>query len=184
MRQEFKDVASRIRSLREDCGVSLGEMAESVGVGRERYAGFESGAVDIPASILSEIAVRLKVDLGLLMTGVAPKMSLFSVTRRGRGTMFEQRGSYRYENFAASFKDAQFEPFIVTQSLSSQEEPPVRHAHPGQEFNYLLAGKMRFCIGDKTFILEAGDSVIFDSSEPHSLEALDGDVKFLAVITV
>lgn len=184
MMEKFKDVASRVRSLREDCGVTSDEMAKFVGVSPDEYGNFESGAVDIPASILSEIAVRLKVDLGLLLTGQAPKMSLFSVTRRGKGVGVEQRHSYKYENFSASFKDAKFEPFLVTQTLSPQESPPVRHSHPGQEFNYLLKGKMRFCMNDDTVILEEGDSIMFDSSIPHSIQAIDKDVTFLAVITV
>lgn len=183
MIKNFKELASRIRSLREDSGVPPEEMAQFLNITPKQYASYESGTADIPASIMSEIAVRLKVDLGLLLKGETPKSSVFSITRKGKGVEVEQSHSYRFENFSASFKHAQFEPFIVTQPLASQESPPVRHSHPGQEFNYLLEGKMRFSINEDAFTLEAGDSIMFDSSFPHSIEAVDGDVKFLAVIT-
>lgn len=184
MRENAKDIAQRVRGLREDMEIPATEMAEHVGVSTEQYAAYESAAEDIPASVLTEIAVRLKVDLGLLLTGDAPKMSLFSVTRKGRGAAVDRRKGYKYENLAASFKEAKFEPFIVTLPETNRDAPIPQNTHPGQEFNYLLEGTMHVKVQDNEVELHAGDSVIFDATKPHGMKAVGGQVKFLAIITV
>lgn len=184
MNEKAKDIAQRVRGLREDTGVSVAEMARFLGLDPERYSAYESAAEDIPASVLTEIAVRLKVDLGLLLTGVSPKMTLFAVTRKGRGPGVDRRKGYQYENLAASFKEAKFEPFIVTLPETPRGAPIPQNMHPGQEFNYMLEGSMRLKVQDNEVELGVGDSVIFDASKPHGMKAVDGPAKFLAIITV
>ncbi len=184
MRENAKDIAQRVRGLREDKGVSATEMAEYVKVSTEQYAAYESGAEDIPASILTEVAVRLGVDLGLLLTGVAPTMSRFAVTRNGRGPAVDRRKGYKYENLAASFKDAKIEPFVVVLPESAPDAPIPQNTHPGQEFDYMLEGSMRVKVGDNEEIISAGDSVIYDATKPHGMKAVGGQAKFIAIITV
>jgi len=184
MHENARDIAQRVRGLREDTGVSASEMAEVVKVSSEQYAAYESGREDIPASVLSEIAVRLGVDLGLLLTGEPPKMSLFSVTRAGRGAAVDRRKGYKYENLASSFKEAKFEPFIVTLPETDKAAPIPQNVHPGQEFNYMLEGTMRLKVHDNDVELRPGDSVIFDATKPHGMKAVGGPAKFIAIITV
>lgn len=184
MRENAKDIAQRVRGLREDMGISATEMAAHVQVEPDQYHAYESAAEDIPASALSEIAAKLKVDLGLLLTGDKPRMSMFSVTRKGCGAGVDRRAGYKYENLAASFKGAKFEPFVVTLPETASNAPIPQNTHPGQEFNYLLEGSMRLKVQDHEVILEAGDSVIFDAANPHGMKAVGGPAKFLAIITV
>ena len=62
-------------------------------------------------------------------------------------------------------------------------DPYSLHTHDGQEFNYILSGKMKFYIGDDAYELSEGDSVYFDSNIPHAERALDDKpLKFLAVV--
>lgn len=184
MRENARDIAQRVRGLREDSGVSATEMAAAVQVTPAQYAAYESAAEDIPASILSEIAVRLKVDLGLLLTGEKPKMSVFSVTRHNRGARVERRQGYKYENLASAFRGAKFEPFVVTLPETASDAPIPQNEHPGQEFNYMLEGAMRIKVQDNEVELGVGDSVIFDATKPHGMKAVGGQAVFLAIITV
>ncbi len=184
MRENAKDIAQRVRGLREDTGVAADEMAGALHVSPAQYAAYESGAEDIPASVLSEIAVRLHVDMGLLLTGETPKMSLFSVTRKGRGAAVDRRKGYGYENLAAAFKEPKFEPFVVSLPETDANAPIPQNVHPGQEFNYMLEGRMRIKVQDNEEELAAGDSVIFDAAKPHGMKAVGGPARFIAIITV
>lgn len=183
MMENIKDIARRIRAMREDLGESKEQIAARLDLSPDQYSIYESGREDIPASVLAEIAAAFKTDMGLLLTGEKPRMSLFSVTRKGKGACISQKGSYTYENIAASFHDAVFEPFIITLSPEASQELSPRHRHPGQEFNYVLKGKLKLSLGGEEVVLGVGDSVIFDSSRLHGLQAADGDVVFLAVIS-
>jgi quercetin dioxygenase-like cupin family protein/DNA-binding XRE family transcriptional regulator len=184
MRENAKDIAQRIKGLREDMGVSATEMAAHIQVSPEQYAAYESAAEDIPASALSEIAVRLKVNLGLLLTGAAPTMSVFAVTRKDRGAAVDRRKGYKYENLAPSFKGATFEPFVVTLPQTPDDAPIPQNAHPGQEFDYMLEGRMLVKVLDNEVELNAGDSVIYDATKPHGMKAVGGPAKFVAIISV
>lgn len=184
MNEKTRDISMRVRGLREDCGVTAVEMARLLQVSPEQYAAYESAAEDIPASVLTEIATRLGVDLGLLLTGETPKMSVFSVTRKGRGPGVDRRKGYQYENLASSFKEAKFEPFVVTLPETARDEPIPQNVHPGQEFNYMLEGRMRLKVQGNEVELTEGDSVIFDASKPHGMKAVGGPAKFIAIITV
>ncbi|MCC8180191.1 MAG: cupin domain-containing protein [Planctomycetes bacterium] len=184
MQENAKDIAQRVRGLREDMGITAPDMAAKVQVSVEQYAAYESAAEDIPASVLSEIAANLGVDLGLLLTGEPPKMHLFSVTRKGKGATVDRRKGYGYENLASSFKDAKFEPFVVSLPETAPDAPIPQNEHPGQEFNYMLEGSMRIKVQDNEVVLREGDSVIFDASKPHGMKAVGGAAKFIAIITV
>jgi quercetin dioxygenase-like cupin family protein len=57
------------------------------------------------------------------------------------------------------------------------------NTHPGQEFNYLSAWRLKVFIHHNEVILEPGDSVYFDSNYEHAMVALDGvSATFLAII--
>jgi len=57
------------------------------------------------------------------------------------------------------------------------------HTHDGQEFNYMVSGKMEFHLDDMIYILSEGDSVYYDSSIPHAMKAANGQpAKFIAVV--
>jgi transcriptional regulator with XRE-family HTH domain len=90
MKEKIREIAQRIRELRELEGISPEQMAAGVGVEPEYYQACEAGQVDIPASMLLEIAQILKTDITVLLTGDSP-FEYFYVTRKGRGVDVERR---------------------------------------------------------------------------------------------
>ena len=94
----------------------------------------------------------------------------------------ERRRAYNYEAHAANFVNRKADPFVVI--VEPKEDKTVAYnSHPGQEFNYLLSGRLKFFIGDSEMVLEPGDSIYFDSGKPHAMLAMDGKAaKFLAII--
>jgi len=181
MKERLEEIGSRLRELRELSGVTAEKMAEYLNVPVATYEGYESGKLDIPASMLIGIARKLDVDTGLLLTGQEPKMSVFTVTRKGLGVEVERRKQYRYQSLAGKFAHKKAEPFIVT--IEPRKEKPSEYSHPGQEFDYVLEGSLRIRIHENEVVLGEGDSIFFDSSYRHALEALNASpVRILAVI--
>jgi len=183
MQEKIKEIAARIRELRELSEISVEKMAEYLQVSAETYEKYESGTEDISASILFEIAHRLQVDMATLLTGEEPRMNIFTVTRDGKGVSVERRKQYRYQNLAEKFIHKKAEFFIVTVEPKSQGTKPDTNSHPGQEFNYVLEGSLKVHIHNNEIVLNEGDSIYFDSNYEHAMEALEGEpAKFLAVI--
>lgn len=184
MQETRNNIAARVRALREDSDETVASMAELLDISPEDYAAFERGETDIPANALNRIAHHLKVDMGLFLTGDVPRLASFAVTRAGRGPTVARRADYGYENLAANFHGAQFQPFVVTIPASDDTIPIPENTHPGQEFSFMLEGRMLLKIHGHTLLLEQGDSILFDAHQPHGMKALDGrPAKFLAVIT-
>ncbi|HMK53623.1 MAG TPA: cupin domain-containing protein [Methanobacteriaceae archaeon] len=183
MKEKMKEIALRIRELRELSDTSTEDMSGYLEIPVEEYQKYEEGSADIPASILFKIAQKFKVDMGLLLTGEETRMHIFTVTRKDNGAVVQRQKQYKYENLAEKFIHKKAEPFIVTVEPRNEGSKPSKNSHPGQEFDYVLEGEMKFYIHDNEIILKKGDSIFFDSSYEHAMEALNNQsAKFLAII--
>lgn len=183
MQEKLREIAARIRDLREISGLSAADMARGLGLETATYERYEAGTEDISASMLFEIASRLKVDLTVLLTGESPRMKVFAVTRKGKGIAVERRREYRYESLAAHLLHKKAEPFFVVVDPKPSGTPLSTNSHPGQEFDYVLEGTLRVIIHDNEIELNEGDSLFFDSSYAHGMQALGGKpCRFLAII--
>lgn len=183
MQEKIKEIAARVRELRELSDLMVKDMAEYLHISDETYENYENGTEDIPASVLFEIAQKLRVDMAILLTGEEPRMNIFTVTRDGNGVSVERRKQYRYQNLAEKFIHKKAEFFIVSVEPKPNGNKSETNSHPGQEFNYVLEGSLKVYIHNNEIVLNKGDSIYFDSTYEHAMEALEGKpAKFLAAI--
>ncbi|MBP7401387.1 MAG: cupin domain-containing protein [Clostridia bacterium] len=182
MAQINVETGARVRELRDICGLSAAAVAARLGITAEEYAGYESGASDIPISMLYELAGLFGVDMTDLMTGRSATLHNYAVVRAGHGLEVERYPGYRFESLAHAFRNRMIEPLIVT--LDPDENRNMKLVtHPGQEFNLVLEGTMRVILGDETVDLGPGDSIYFDPAIPHGQQCVEGRVaRFLTVI--
>ncbi|MBE6764295.1 MAG: helix-turn-helix domain-containing protein [Ruminococcaceae bacterium] len=180
MQMDLKNIPVRIKELREILEIEPQDMANQLGVSLINYLSFESGEQDIPISTLYEIASILNVEFTTLLTGRSPKMETYTVTRKGAGAKVERYPGYDYASLCFNFKGRDMEPMLV--NLKPEDERPSLVAHSGQEFNYVLSGKVCVTIGRKDIVLEEGDCIYFDPQIPHGQQAVDGPASFITVI--
>ena len=184
MEKQIKEIAQRLRALREIEGISEEEMALALGKSAEDYRKFENGKEDFPFSFLYTAAGKLKVDLIDLMTGEGARLSTYSLVRKGAGLEIKRRSAYHYRHLAPIFKNRVMEPFLVRVEPKDAGEPVNKNAHAGQELNYIVSGSMTLFIGENSVLLKEGDLVYFDAKKPHAMRAEDGRAcEFLAIIS-
>ncbi len=182
MPEKIRNIASRIRELREIAGISAETLAHEFNIPRETYLEYESGDTDIPVSFLYEVAHRFNVELTDLLTGESPRLHIYALTRKGTGISVERKKQYKYQNLAYNFIHKKAEPFLVTVDPDTADMP-CPDSHPGQEFNYVLEGTLKVTINGHALVLEEGDSLFFDASFKHGMEALNHKpARFLAII--
>lgn len=180
MNDKIRDISERIKGLRLLSGLSTSEVARVVNVPKSLYEQYESGEDDIPVSLLHEISDYYKVDLTDILTGVSPKLHDVCLVKKGDGLKVERYDQYEFESLAFKYSKRKIEPLLVT---LSPDKSPEMVSHRGQEFNYCLEGRMAVIIGSDEYILEPGDSLYFNSMQPHKMLALDGQkAKFITVI--
>ncbi|MDX9888142.1 MAG: cupin domain-containing protein [Anaerovoracaceae bacterium] len=183
MSDQIQAIALRIRELREISGLSVGTLAKEIGVSTETYVSYESGEIDIPVGFLYELANKYKVELTAILTGSEPKLRSYSLVRKGDGVVVERKKQYHYLSLAYNFVGKKGEPFMVTIDPKEGNEDVSLSSHPGQEFNYMVEGRLQLFIDGHEAILEEGDSLYFDSTKAHGMKALgDKPAKLLAII--
>lgn len=181
MNEQIKLIAERLRGLRDALDLTAADVAADCNIPIDEYRQAESGESDISVSMLQVIARKYHMSLDALMFGQEPKMSTYYLTRAGRGVSVERTKAYRYESLAAGFRNRKSDPFIVT--VAPSDAPMHLNTHAGQEFNLVIEGRLLLSINGKELVLNPGDSLYFDSTQPHGMKALDGKtVKFLAII--
>jgi len=177
----IKQIAQRLFALRDIHDLSQQQVAEKLGVSLEAYEQFEAGTVDIPVSILHSAADLFEVDLTELLTGKAPHMRSYCLVRKDRGIKVDRYEGYDFQSLAYNFQHRSAEPLLVT--VGTKDESQVKLVtHPGQEFNYVIEGKVEIFVGDSRMILEPGDSLYFDPKLPHAQRGVDGPAKFITII--
>ncbi|MEI6678683.1 MAG: cupin domain-containing protein [Mariniphaga sp.] len=182
MEEQIRQIADRLRGMREVLEISADEAAVTCAISKEQYLNFESGEIDIPVSILHRMSHQYNFDLTSLLTGEEPLMRSYTLTRKDKGVGVNRRKDYKYQALAGNFIHRKADPFVVVVEPVKSDSVSF-NSHPGQEFNYMLEGKMKFFIGSKEMILEPGDSIYFDSGLPHGMLAMENEcAKFLAII--
>jgi quercetin dioxygenase-like cupin family protein/DNA-binding XRE family transcriptional regulator len=182
MTDQLQEIGARLGALRDVFDISVENMAQKMKISVDEYSAYERGQKDFSFSFLQNAAQVFNVDVVDIISGESPKLTKCALVRNGQGFDIERRKAYDYKHLAFTFSNKKAEPFMVTVEPKPGEKP-VLHSHEGQEFDYMLSGKMEFYFDDIIYGLNEGDSVYFDSSVPHAMKAIGGQpAKFLAVV--
>ena len=180
MEEELEKIPNRIKELRKILEISSIDLAKDIGIPYETYKQYESGTLDIPISILYKIAYRLGTDATVLLTGEDPKMETASICRAGKGVQVERFPGYEFSSLAYNFKGRTMEPLLVFLDPTKAASSMVHHS--GQEFNYVTEGVVKVTVDKREYVLEAGDSIYFNATLPHSQCALSVPSRFITII--
>ena len=182
---KIKEMAGRIRELREIEGLTPEQMAQKTGVSTDEYRLCEDGGSDLNFAFIYRCALAFNVDVTDIIEGRSPNLKSYTVTRAGNGQRIEQAHSMTYYNLAADFQNRIAEPLYVRSSFSeeAQKRDIELTTHSGQECDIIIEGHLKVQVGEHWEILGPGDSIYYDSSTPHGMIAVDGaDCLFYAIV--
>ncbi|MDR1564498.1 MAG: cupin domain-containing protein [Oscillospiraceae bacterium] len=180
MSKDLSQIPARIKEMREVLDIPPEAIAKKLKISTGDYLKYETGAVDISISTLYDIAFILGVDFTLLITGEAPRMANQSVVASGKGISIDRYPGYTFASLAYNYIGRVMEPLLV--SIEPSKKPPAKIIHSGQEFNYILSGTVKVTVGEREYLMTAGDSIYFNPQLPHSQEAIGSTASFLTVI--
>ncbi|MDO9541825.1 MAG: XRE family transcriptional regulator [Kiritimatiellia bacterium] len=166
-----QSIGRNIRHLRQEAGLTLTALSHKAKMTKSTLSKIETGRVSAPISTLLRIAEAMEVTISEFFMEEAANPS-FVLTRKGRGRLTSRDGSqwgYSYEALALEMKYKIGEPFL----LSIQPgDPKGQFQHGGQEFIYMLSGRMIFTVGEQVLRLNPGDSLYFDPTHVHTTQVL------------
>ena len=182
---KLREMANRIRELREISGFTVEEIAKRTDVSVEEYIQIESGNRNLSIAFLYRCALIFGVDFSDLVEGRSAKLRSYDLTRKGEGQRIEEAHHMIGYNLAADFRNRIALPLYMEMKYraGAEQEDIELVTHEGQECDIVIRGHMKIQIGSHTEILHPGDTIYYDSSVPHGMIAVEGeDCAFYAIV--
>jgi len=176
-------VGQQIRDLRVGAALSGTALADRAGVSRSLLSRIERGLVCPSVETLGRIAGGLGVAMAQLFIDPGKRRDFCHVPS-GRGNALDGASALSADHrqlLGQLQSDSLWvEPHLVR--LSSTADPCAGLSRPGLRFVHLLTGTVHYRYGARVICARAGDSLLFEGSAPHGIEAvIDGPVSYLAV---
>ncbi len=192
-------LGAQIRAFRLRRGITASELARRAGVSTSLISQVERGTSSPSVDVLVRIARSLDIHIGQLFDGPTEGGEAGSgrvngcstergfpggpcaarLVRRGERKVISLPASgVRYELLSPNLQGRL--EFIIAEYAPGEHDSPVAFSHEGEESYHVLHGTARIYYGDQVFVLEAGDTLTFDSSVPHRAVNI-GDGPLIAI---
>ena len=182
------EMGIRLKKAREDRGLSLFDIYLRTNISVDDLTKIEEANVIPPLGTVIKLAKALDMKVGYFISGEEGKT--YTIVRKDDRKVIsrydskkEKQYGYEYVSLAPHKTDRHMEPFLVT--LEPSETAEERSTHDGQEFIFVLQGKMEVRLGEEFHILNTGDSIYYDSTVPHLVKCHTKEItKIIAVLYV
>lgn len=173
-----EQIGAKIRNLRNQNGLTQEELADRTELTKGFISQLERGLTAPSVSTLSDIVECLGTNL-----------SDFFYEEDDIQIVFPKEDCFEKEDENANIKwlvvtaqSRSIEPILV--ELKPRQSLPEDKPHDGEEFGYVLEGKIKIHYGDKTYVAEAGDSFIYPANRRHRISSMSKTVsKFVWIST-
>jgi transcriptional regulator with XRE-family HTH domain/quercetin dioxygenase-like cupin family protein len=176
-------IGNHLKALRAARGVTLDQLAEATGLTKSYLSKIQNSRKLPPIATLSRIAQALGTGIGSFFGDILEPGQGATLVRKHERLPVVRGGTafgYDYVSLAHDRRGKHMEPFVFT--FPSKIDRHVFFDHGGEEFVFILSGKVVFQVGDERFSLEQGDSLYFDAAVPHRGWSVGRDATALVVV--
>jgi len=179
-------IGPKLRALRLKKSMGLVELGKHTGLSAALLSKLERDKLYPTLPTLLRIAMVFSVGLDYFFTDERKRHVVSVVTKEERIRLPERPGAgeiaYHFESLDFKTNErktsaylADFEPI--------EEEKLTPHQHPGSEFLHVLKGRLGLRVGIDQYELDAGDSMYFDPSVPHTYRRMGKQVCQALIVT-
>lgn len=157
------DVGGRIHFIREQKAMSLRKLAQLSGLSVNAISRIERGETSPTVSTLRMLATALEVPITEFFS---QEKKLVTVFVKEEHRLRSGANGFMMESLGIGLENQILEPFLIRLHPNGATTPdPVTHS--GQEFALCVEGRIDFQVAGTTYVLEPGDSLLFEASQPH-----------------
>ena len=171
--EKTQSLGERIRVMREKQQVDLKVVAEKTGYSLEYLQEIEGGKVSPPVGALIQISRALAVDSSSLLAEDKKKERRQSYLKRTK--------AYAYKSLTPDAEDKHLWAYQVTLEPKKEHEM-VEYKHEGEEFVYVVEGRVEIQVGKEKNVVKKGQSLHFNSGITHNLKNLSSKQSTLLVV--
>lgn len=180
-----KAIGQQVRDFRNELNMTVVELARQAKLSPGMLSKLENGQISPSLNSLQALAAALNVPVTSLFRRFEEQRDTATFVKAGKGLDIERRGTragHQYQLLGHKVGGPfSIEPYLITLTETSDVFPLFQHS--GQEFIYMISGRLGYRYADQVYIMEAGDSLFFDADTPHGPDQLlELPCQFLTVI--
>lgn len=163
-------VRTRLRSLRTTLGLSLDELAARTNLGPSTISRVETGRRAISLDILLPLATALQVDLDTLLD-----------VRGNDDVVIRPIPSSSGERTTWMLSRSTGSTVAVKMRLEPTRRAAEQRVHPGHDWFFVIAGRVRLSLGEREITVETGQAAEFATMTPHAFAAVDDPAELIMI---
>jgi transcriptional regulator with XRE-family HTH domain len=158
------NVGRQLRAIRRQQGLSLRLLAERSGLNFNTLSLIENNKSSPSVSTLQQLSQALGVPItAFFETGQERTKILYQKSHQRPKAAFTHG---ELEDLGGGMTLGGGQPLLITLKPGA-DTGPVPITHTGHEFVYCLSGRILYTVDGQSFVLDAGDSMIFEAHLPH-----------------
>ncbi len=175
-RRKPQPIGKKLMGLRKKKKLTLKNLGNETGLATKYLSQVEKGEVTPPVSVLLQLSRALEIDSSILLREEKERV------KKKKSDDYQKRTeAYTYETLTPEARHKHLKAFKVFIDPKSDHKG-VSYQHLGEEFQYVLKGKIEVMVGENKNILGPGDCLHFNSSISHKLRNISSEKAELLVV--
>ncbi len=176
---QMNKIGTHIRSLRIRQNLTLQDLADSSGLSKSMLSKIENDKAIPSIAALVKIGSSLGVSISDILEAEETLSTEYTSYNDALQNLTITNKGYSIFPFASKFHSKRIQPFLFVAKKGEVKKHKL--THEGEEFIYVLEGKMTLKVGSIEYTLGTGDSVYFNSLEPHGIIPISDEVVYLDI---
>jgi transcriptional regulator with XRE-family HTH domain len=169
-------IGKRLLKLRRDKKLTLKHLANETGLATTYISQIEKGEVIPPVAVILQLSRALEIDSSILL-----KEEKVRATKKATEDYEKRTEDYSYQTLTPEARNKHLKAFKILIDPKS-EHKGVSYQHLGEEFQYVIKGKVEVMVGENRNVLGPGESLHFNSSIVHKLRNISSEMAELLVV--
>jgi transcriptional regulator with XRE-family HTH domain len=181
-----KRIADKIKEVRITRGLTLAQLGQATGLSKGQLSRIENSRVSPPIATMAKISQGLGIPISFFFEEHEADKKSHAVTRRNQRKQVIRKGTkigFTYYSLTSLRTPHLIEPFVIKHPVI-EKEPSLLFDHPGEEFLFVLKGRIELVYGKERVRLDVGDAIHFDPSVPHRAQNVGKEESECLVIVI
>lgn len=175
-RKKSLPLGKRLLKMRRERKLTLKNLANATGLTTDRISEIEKGEDIPPIAVILQLSKALGIDSSILL-----REEKKLAGRQSDADYQKRTEDYTNETLTPEARHKHLKAFKISIDPKSDHEG-VGYQHLGEEFVYVLKGRVEVTVGENKNLLIPGRSLHFDSSIVHRLRNLSTKTAELLVV--
>ena len=176
VRKKSQPLGKRLMKLRREKKLNLKHLANETGLTKEYISQVEKGEAIPPVSVILQLSRALEIDSSILL-----KEEKKRAGKKSAEDYQKRTEAYTYQTLTPEARHKHLKAFKVFIDPKA-EHKGVSYQHLGEEFIYVLKGKIEVMVGENKNVLGPNKCLHFNSSIVHRLRNISDEKAELLVI--